>query len=212
MNIIVVTPPTAYPVTLAEVYEHLRLTPEGSPPTHPQDSMLERHIQSATGEAEQITHRALVQQALRLYGEGFSGYYSDYRRRYDACVGIELLRPPLIEVESVEYYDSANELAEVDAANYYVTDDLVPRLRFIDGFSYPTCYGRPDSFRVNYIAGYPPEGSPPDDFAVNVPSQIKEAILLGVTLLYEPLEPREREAIEKARDSLLSGFVVHSVA
>jgi hypothetical protein len=64
---------------------------------------------------------------------------------------------------------------------------------------------------VEYTAGYQPVGSPPD-YAANIPAPIKQAILLGVELQYSPLTPQEREAAEKARDALLTPYVMHVVA
>lgn len=203
MNVIVLTEPSVEPVDLQMVYDHLRLTPSNdSPPTHPHDAMLSRHIASARADAEQLTHRSFVQQRLLMT-----------TNRFPPCRGyIELLRPPVQEVLSVSYYDTDNALRLVDPDAYFATDDLVTRLIFTSAFVAPCVYAAADSIRIEYIAGYEHSDDSPPDYVENVPSQIKEAILLGVTLLYEPLEPREREAIEKARDSLLSGFVVHSLA
>ena len=39
-----------------------------------------------------------------------------------------LLRPPLIEVQSVEYYDADNALQTVDPALYYTVAGFVPNL------------------------------------------------------------------------------------
>jgi hypothetical protein len=56
MNITTIVPPPsdALVVTLEQVYDHLRLVPEDSPPTHPQDDMLTRLIKVATGDAESL--------------------------------------------------------------------------------------------------------------------------------------------------------------
>lgn len=214
MNIITLTAPPAEPVELdPDVYDHLRLTPIGDPPTHPHDAILRRYVVTARIEAENITKRAFVEQTLRLIvdrfpcadaylGGRFWGRSSLGRRGY-----VELLRPPLIGVDSVSYYDTDNTIQTLDADNYFVTDDLVPRLCFIDGFSAPDTYGRPDALRVEYRVGYPSEGSPPD-YAANVPEEIKSAILIGVELLYNKLTPDERESRECARENLLAGKAV----
>ena len=198
MNLIVLTPPPFLPVTLEEVYAHLRLDVEGSPPAHPLDSMLERYLRTATGEAEKIARRCFIQQRLRLTAAAFP----------KAGKGIELLRPPLIRVEAVAYHDGDNNLVTLGAGDWYVTDDRVPQLRFVTGFGYPTPYDRPDALRIDYIAGYDPAGSPAvsqADYAGNVPDVVKDAILLGVQLLHDNLTPDERAATERAREYLLSG-------
>lgn len=194
MNIVTITEPLFHPCNLAECYSHLRMDPDDSPPTHPDDDMLTRHIASATRFAEKFTRRAFVSQSLRLYGPAFTP------------TGINLLRPPIRSVESVQYYDTSNVLQTLDSANWYVTDDLMPQVRFVTGFAAPAVYDRPDAVRVNFTAGYDPESSPPTtqaDYAANVPSEIKDAILLGVELLYEALSPEQRERLERARESLL---------
>lgn len=217
MNLIVVTPPPEEPVTLEEVYDHLRLDVDDSPPEHPHDDMLRRHIRTSRGEAERITKRAFVEQTLRLIVDRFpcSDRYVcgdrweswGYRGGY-----IELLRPPVRSVVAVGYYDENNELQEVDPGDYFLTDDLLPRLQFVEAFRTPTLFARRDAVRIDYVAGYEPEGSPPEgsDYAANVPSEIKDAILFGVQLLYDPLEPREREALEACRDNLLLGLTIQT--
>lgn len=217
MNLVVVTPPPVEPVTLSEVYDHLRLTLDNdSPQTHPHDAMLQRHIATARREAEKITHRAFVEQTLRLFVDRFpsrNGAYigAEHWLYVNGPGWIDLPRPPLIAVQSVSYYDSANDLQTLDAANYFVTDQGSPRLYFGDTFSAPALYARGDALRVDYVAGYPPEGSPAEDYTANIPPEVKDAILIGVELLYNPLEPREREMRERARDSLLSALVVYTV-
>ncbi len=201
MNVIVVTEPPVEPVTLAEALAHLRLDAFGSPPEHPDDAMILRHIATARAEVERITGRALVQQTLRMAAPEFP------------CGGdyVELRRPPYISLMSVEYYDSLNVLNTLASSNYYINDssDVVARLEFIDGFNVST-YARSDAVRISWIAGYEPVGSPPDDYTVNIPPAIKDAILLGVQLLYVQFKPDDREAIERTRAALLAGFGVVS--
>lgn len=196
MNLEIITAPPFYPVTLADCYGHLRLDPSDSPPTHPDDDMLTRNIATATGEAEKFTRRAFIRQSLRLHLACFP----------NAGRGIKLLRPPLLSVESVRYYDADNVLRTVDEASWYTSDDVVPQLRFVTGFAAPTLYDRPDAVRVDYTVGYEPDGSPPTDqadFAANVPKTFQDAILLGVQLLYDSLSPEQRQRLELARDHML---------
>lgn len=217
MNLRTITPPPsdALVVTLQEVYDHLRLTTEGSPPTHPQDTMLTRLIKVATSEAENITHRAFMEQTVRLYTDRFpypSAFFSGDRWWSTRGQGyIDLLRPPLIAISAVRYYDEENELLTIDGDNYFVTDDLVPRLMFVDAFTGPTTYVRDDALTVDYVVGYPPDGSPAEDYAANIPEQIKQAVLLGVEMHYRSLDTKNREVFERARAELLSDFVVYTI-
>jgi uncharacterized phiE125 gp8 family phage protein len=98
MNIITVTPPPFEPVTLAEVYAHLRLEPEGSPATHEDDAMLQRQIATARAYVEQATRRALVLQTLRLsapadsrpFGERLPAWLIDLLREAGTTFGLSL--------------------------------------------------------------------------------------------------------------------------
>lgn len=192
MNVLVITPPPEEPVTLQQVYDHLRLDPLGSPAEHPHDAMLRRYITSARITAEKMTRRAFVTQRLLLVTKGFP---CDRK--------VDMLRPPVQAVHSVAYYDTANVLQTVAAANYFVTDDLVPQLQFIDTFGLPATYQSRDALRIEYTAGYEPDGSPADDYSANVPETFKQGILIGVELLYNDLTPQKRADLERTREALL---------
>lgn len=209
MNLTITTQPAAEPVTLSEVYAQLRLDTEGSPPEHAHDSLLQSLIATARQEVESMSRRSLVVRPVRLSMPGFPAVdvtsTTDAERRY-LVSEIRLHRPPIVRVDSVRYYDSDNALQTVDPASYYVTDEQVPALRFVSGFSAPAVYDRPDAVRVDYVAGYLGEGSPPTtqaELAANVPEQLKQAILVGVELLYDAKTPQERQAIERLRESLV---------
>lgn len=201
MDLELITPPPFMPVTLAQCYSHLRLDPDGSPATHTDDALLTVHIGSATGEAEKYTRRAFIRQSLRLHVARFpcSGR------------GIKLPRPPLQSVQSVRYYDADNVLQTVDPASYYVSQDGMPQVRFVKSFVRPEVYDRPDAVRVDYTVGYEHDNSPPtvqQDYAANVPYEVKAGILLGVQLLYDTLTPDQREKLERARTALLQPLQV----
>lgn len=214
MNITVVSGPAFEPVTLAEVYKQLRIDPDdvGSPSelSHPDDSLLEGQIATAREFVESATRRSMIQRTLRISCAGFPRVCYGWRYPWPgAGVAVDrilLLRPPIIRVESVRYYDADNALQTVDAASYYWTDDQVPELRFVSSFSAPTVYDRPDAVRVDYVAGYTPSGSPATtqaEYAANVPLSLRNAVLIGVQLLYDNLAPADRAAMEALRESLI---------
>lgn len=195
MNVEVITPPPFLPLDLEFLYGKLKLDTEGSPPSHPLDDMLLRYLKSATKYAEDFTHRSFVQQRLRLTVGKFP----------KVGKGIDLLRPPLIRVESVSYYDLDNNLVLFD--DWYVAEGRMPQVRLLTSASAPSTYDRPDAVRIDYIAGYPPSGSPSStqaDYADNVPPDILTGIWLGVQLQYENLTPEEAAMTERARDHFLS--------
>lgn len=221
MNIVVVTPPPVEPVTIDEAFVHLRL--DDPTDANPDYRAVEAQIVSAREQCEQITRRAFVQQTLRLTRG--PARRNSQRRGWDWLIGggcmawgdIELLRPPFIEMVSVGYYDDANTLQTVAPADYFVTSDLVPRLRFVGGYSTPSIYLRDDAVQIEYVAGYAPVPANPDadppteiDYRANVPASIKQAILLAVQLQYDELSPDKRKALENARDSLLSSYRINT--
>ena len=188
MNVTTISPPPFEPVTLAEVYAHLRLDPDDG--AHPDDSLLTGFIEAARTQVEQMTRRSLVARRLRVsYGN------------WPAC-GLRLWRPPVLRVIAVRRMEDG-EMVEVD--DWTVTDEQIPRLRFVNGRA-PAVLDAP---KIEYEAGYAPAGSPPTtqaDYAANIPRPLRDAILLGVQLLYDTLAPDQRDRIERTREALISPY------
>lgn len=214
MNITVTSPPPFEPVTLAEVWAHLRLDAEGSPMAHPDDAMLERFMVTARQQVELMTRRSLVQQNLRLSCRNFKQpdealWALSWAQRVEATKKVLLRRGPIIRVESVTYYDAANALQVLDSAGYYVTDEQVPELCLTG--SAPSTYDRPDAVRVLYVAGYTPDGSPPTtqaEYVASIPKPLRDAVLIGVQMLYDSLSPAEHGRLEMLRESLVQPYRV----
>ncbi len=190
MNVTTISPPPFEPVTLADVYAHLRLDPDDG--AHPDDSLLTGFIEAARTQVEQMTRRSLVARRLRVsYGN------------WPAC-GLRLWRPPVLRVIAVRRMEDG-EMVEVD--DWTVTDEQIPRLRFVNGRA-PAVLDAPE---IEYEAGYAPAGSPPTtqaDYAANIPRPLRDAILLGVQLLYDTLAPDQRDRIERTREALISPYRV----
>lgn len=214
MNLTTIHEPPFEPVTLADVYRVLKIDADGSPPEHPLDADFARNITSARRNVEKLTRRSLIRQTLRLSVEGFPANCEGWQlgpRWVRVPTTIRLLRPPVIAVQSVQYFDADNALQTVDAASYYVTDDEAPELRFVSTFSAPTVYDRPDALRVTYVAGYLGAGSPPssqEEYAEHVPSELKDAILVGVQMLQTSTSPQDYELLQRMQAALVSGYVV----
>lgn len=217
----------------------LTANPDADVSSDPQYSEVQRCVTSSREQCEQITRRAFVQQTLRMtlppmkpgQRRGLQWYMNGAS---DSWAPIELLRPPFIEMVAVRYYDDDNVLQTIDQDEdtgpilYYVTSGLVSKLCFSDLFTSPSVYLRQDAIQIDYMAGYAPfvvvEGVEADpmadppvdaveevlDYTLNIPASIKQAILLGVQLEFEKLTPQEREAIEKARNSLLTSFRINT--
>lgn len=208
MNITTVSECGYEPVTMTEVYSHLRLDPDGSPLSHPHDAMLRGYIKTARMDVESKTRSTLMEKRLRMSMPSFHTQVGD---RWTGLRGIQLHQPPIIRIDSVSYYDSDNVLVVVDPASYFVTDQQVPELRFYVDFTFPTRSVRPDAIRIEYTAGYLGNGSPPSnqvDYAANVPETLKTAILFGIQLLYDDLTPVDRVAMERTQGMLLYPFIM----
>jgi uncharacterized phiE125 gp8 family phage protein len=207
MNIIVVTPPPVEPVSVPEAYTHMRWDPEdatSSPVVYELQDQVARNITTAREFAEEVTRRALVLQTLRLVTDSFRS--------------IELLRPPLVDVLDLSYYNTNRVLTVIDPTDYFVTEDLVPRLclysRTVDACS-DISRERPDAVRVTYRAGYAPtyDGASPANvlsYTANIPASIKDAILLKVQLLCDRFDVNEKADLERTMMSLLSSKKIHT--
>lgn len=163
MQLTLVTPPAATPVTLAEVKEHLRVSNTKS------DSFLTALIAATTqhldGRAGTL-RRALVTQTWRVDAPDFP-----------ACRSLELPLPPLQSVTSVQYYDADGVLQTFDAANYRViATDMFGHVELVSGASWPVTQDRSDAVRVTFVAGY--------GAAAAVPDGIKHALKLHIADLF----------------------------
>lgn len=214
MSVTVIRPPAFEPISLEQARQHLRVDVyPGSPGGHPDDDLIIRAIVAARERAEEITRRALVEQGLRLVAAGW--YLNGWQR---TCRhGIDLLRPPLISVDQVAYYDDANALQVVDPSHYFVEETQpVQRLRFASSFAYPCTYVRADAVRVDYTAGYVGLASPVADqaeAASGIPASIINGMLLLIGDMYEHREPTVIGSITAntgAADALFESKRVHN--
>lgn len=162
---VLVTPPAAPIVSLAEAKAHLRI--DGSD----DDALVIALVAAAEGHFDGWTGvlgRALVTQT--------------WRQDFDAfCRNLHLPLAPVASITSVTYEDAAGITQTVDSGSYrLLTDDRGPYVRMADGFSAPSLAPAPPAVHVTYVAGY---GAGSD-----VPAPIRAAILLQVGDLYENRE------------------------
>ena len=175
MRLYRLTPPASSPVTLADVYSHLRLDPAGSPPSHPDDDLLTDLILAATQYLDGYTGvlgRCLITQEWigAASSIGSCGYLT--------------IPMPVADVTTVEVLvDGAYQPLSPsiwtwrDMQTYAV-------VRPDKGMSWPPGVD-PDeaAWRVTFTAGY---GATSE----HVPSPLRRAALLLIGGLYE-----NREAI-----------------
>jgi uncharacterized phiE125 gp8 family phage protein len=185
VNVTTIIQPTVEPVTVREFFLHAGIDDPEAPEDNIAYDVYVLRLQQAREYVEWFTQRTFALQTLRMSGDVFG------------TAGIELLRPPIVSISAVKFYDSDNALQTVDPVNYYLTDEVVPRMRFVGAFTAPTMYSRPDAARIEYVAGMSA-----------VPASIKQAILIEAELNTEPFAPADRQARQLARDALLAPFSV----
>lgn len=166
------TAPATTPVSLAEARAQCRLVSAGSPPSHPQDSLLSGYLQAAVDEldgAEGWLGRALVTQVWALHLDAFP------------AGAIRLPLPPLQSVDQVSYIDTAGDTQVlVPDTDYRVVADADP-VALVEpawGTSWPATRGIANAVTVAFTCGY-------GDAAGDVPELIRNYILVWVALRYQ---------------------------
>lgn len=150
------------PVSLDEAKAHLKVDFAND------DDLITRLINAATDQAEQWTGRAITRRTYTLKLRDFPG---GRRPQF-------LPRPPLVEVESIDYFDSDGDAAELDPEALLVETGEEPTISPARGGSWPSADSeRRQPVSIAYEAGYAD--------AAAVPDLIKSAILLQVGMLYE---------------------------
>jgi len=188
-SLVVSTPPTIEPVTLAEAKTHCRVDIDDD------DTLLERLISSARVYCESVCRRAFIEQTLQLRCDSFPAEF-------------RLPRPPFMSIASdgLKYYNTAGMLTTL-AASQYQTDvsSLVGRIVPAYGCSWPSARGQTDDVLVTYKAGF-------GATAALVPAPIRQAILMMVGHWYDHREPVVIGApvanLPLAVDALLSDYRV----
>ena len=167
MNYLIKTvQPTTEPVTLAEAQLHLRLDLFGSPPSHPDDTLVETLITAARENAEQYTGVTISQATYQVK----SAVTNEQ---------ISLQTYPVTSVASVVYEDNNGVVQTVDSADYFV-DNFQRPARLVFRRNAPSF-----DTTITFTAGYT-DGQSPNDYPT--PSGVKAAILLMLGNLYENRE------------------------
>ena len=187
MGLKVTVEPTDEPVTLAEAKLHARIDVSDD------DDLVTSMIVAARQSAEQITERALALQTVTLYLDD-----------WPAGGDVELPRPPLAAISSVQYVDGAGDLQVIDSANYAVDTNrdqdrawLLPAY----GYEWPAVLAVANAVRVTYTCGYTQAACP---------AAIKAYILASVAAMYAQREVAGDRQVHTHRfiDALLDRYKV----
>jgi uncharacterized phiE125 gp8 family phage protein len=158
----VITPASAFPVSLAQARTHLRLVPYGDPLVHPDDDYIEDIlIPSATEWVQQYLERILATQSIEIALDKLSNQ-------------VTLPFGYVQSVESVKVLQGG-AVVTVNELTYSLNDYVSPnRLYLNQGYDWPSYDQVENSIKIQYEVGYDA-----------VPSPIISAILLIIGHLYE---------------------------
>ena len=153
------TPPSAEPLTLAEVKAHLRLDATD------EDTLLAGLTRAARDHLEGQTGLALIARTFRLYLDD-----------WPETRVIPIARGPVQTIETVTVYDAVGMPVEIDTAGYV-----------LDGMARPARLMLPErpgtaralnGIEIDFTAGFGESGA-------DVPDTLKRAMLLHVAAMFE---------------------------
>ncbi len=160
MELILSVPPEQEPIGLNQAKAHLRVDGDAD------DELIFGLISSARAFAEETTGRALISQTwvqkLDAWPEG----------------KVELSRPPVQSIVSIEYLDTEGDLQTMDSADYEISIGMWKTRVVPVGGSWPATARSLDAIRITFVAGYGLVGS-------EVPAPITQAMLLMIGQLYD---------------------------
>lgn len=178
---ILTVPPSVEPVLLADAKQQARID------TTADDTLVGYLITGARQWVEQYTGRALITQTWQLWLDFWPGamelWWDGVRQGpvtgLDRVSYIVLPRPPLVSVNSVQYFDNTDTGTVWDVSNYFVDTIRSPgRVALRLGAVWPVPERLTNGIMVEYIAGYGGDGT-------SVPEAIKTAIRQLVAHWYE---------------------------
>lgn len=191
MNLVMTSPPAAYPVDLAQVRAQLGID------TEDYDARLAGLIAAATEAVEIHIGRALITRGYSGYLNWFPSGPQGHIRPY-----IQLEKPPLISVTALTTFDDSDNATVFPATSYYVDAVRTPgRIVLRRGQVWPIPLRMANGIKIDFSAGYGPNPG-------NVPESIRLAILIMVGMFNEQRgDETSAPAMPPAVLALLSPFV-----
>lgn len=177
------TPPASLAVSMAMAKESLRIEQDDTS----LDATITLWIKGITLQVQHKIGRALISQGFTATLDGFP------LRRCGGAGAIRLDYPPIVSVDSIQFYDADNALQTLDPADYTV--DTVSAPGYIvpaAGKAWPAAFARINAVTIPYRAGH---GATSADVPENVQLYI-------VARLLEQFDPVTREF----RDTVQSVF------
>ena len=156
----VITPASAYPVSLTEAKSHLKVD------TTADDTYITSIIKAATQLSEEYTNRFFIDTVIDQTCSDFAQLQTLFKSKVSA-------------VAHVKYYDNDNSLQTLSATIYDTQLQYEPsQIQLAENQSFPSITKRNDAVVARYTVGY---GSAASD----VPEIIKQAILLTIGNFYQ---------------------------
>lgn len=185
------TPPTAEPLTLADVRPHLRIDDDDVS----QDATLLILISAARRYAENYTGRSLMVQHWTAVADCFPGSYlvpvpgigyasATLLTRTSDDLLIKLLRGPVTAIDSITYVDVNGAAQTLDPSTYiFDSSDLVQRIAPAYGAVWPQARPQLASVKITFTAGYAN--------AAAVPATFRNWMLVRIATAFEHREAEE---------------------
>lgn len=158
-EIVLITPPATFPVTLLEAKAQCRVDGDH------EDVLIDRLVAAATARAQRFLRRRLIDQVVDVRVSRFARVFP-------------IPLAPVIEVESLRYIDPDGD-EQVWDGTLTLVGSHAPSVALSGDF--PATAVRPDAVRVRLRAGY---GADPQD----VPDDIRHAVLMLIAHFYEHRE------------------------
>ncbi|MGI2035310.1 head-tail connector protein [Rhizobium panacihumi] len=158
MTYILATPPTAEPITLAQVKAHLRLDD-----VH-EDALLASLITTARGHLERETGLCLLSQTWRLCLDAWP---------HDGI--LRIVKYPVQAIENVTVYDHAGAPLEVSLEDHLLDGEGRPARLWLRQTPVPGQVM--NGIEITFVAGFGETG-------VDVPDGLKRALLLHVAHMF----------------------------
>lgn len=159
------------PVSLATARLHLRLDTSGSPPTHPDDALVEALISVAREAVESFTELTVAVNTFQMKLDYFEN------------LAINLGTFPVNSITSIVYVDT-NGANQTLSVNDYVLDTFSKPAQIVLAYdkSWPAVRNQPNAVTVTFQAGFTGNTSPVTNV---IPKALRQAMLLTITDLYE---------------------------
>ena len=163
-----ITAPTSEPISLEEARLHLRLDTSGSPPSHPDDSLVSNLITAVRQNAEDYAGIKIASGTFEMRADSFKDFE------------ISLQTWPVTSVTSVSYVDLSNSTQTL-ASTEYTLDTYARPVRLKATTTFPAT----KEVTIRFVAGCT-DGQSPNPYPM--PKSIKAALLLMLGHLYDNRE------------------------